>query len=184
MPERTIGNSGKEGEKTKTHFYNISETGDSLLEIFRQFSIRKNRPIIGHHLKVIVISEDLVQKAKIRQLMDFVLRDNDIRPSCLIFLSQGLASDSLMTTEEEIPSFRLVEMVRNNFRTSKVMKGITLSNLDALMYSKQSFVLQNVIQAQGEIKFSGAGIIKGIQDIGSEISTKMTWRVLPGSRGI
>lgn len=161
MPERTIGNSGKEGEKTKTHFYNISETGDSLLEIFRQFSIRKNRPIIGHHLKVIVISEDLVQKAKIRQLMDFVLRDNDIRPSCLIFLSQGLASDSLMTTEEEIPSFRLVEMVRNNFRTSKVMKGITLSNLDALMYSKQSFVLQNVIEAHGEIKFSGAGIIKG-----------------------
>ncbi|MEK4348834.1 Ger(x)C family spore germination protein [Paenibacillus sp. FSL P4-0184] len=161
VPERTIGNSGKEGEKTKTHFYNISETGDSLLEIFRQFSIRKNRPIIGHHLKVIVISEDLVQKAKIRQLMDFVLRDNDIRPSCLIFLSQGLASDSLMTTEEEIPSFRLVEMVRNNFRTSKVMKGITLSNLDALMYSKQSFVLQNVIEAHGEVKFSGAGIIKG-----------------------
>lgn len=66
-----------------------------------------------------------------------------------------------MTTEEEIPSFRLVEMVRNNFRTSKVMKGITLSNLDALMYSKQSFVLQNVIEAHGEIKFSGAGIIKG-----------------------
>lgn len=95
-----------------------------------------------------------MQKAKIRQLMDFVLRDNDIRPSCLIFLSQGLASDSLMTTEEEIPSFRLVEMVRNNFRTSKVMKGITLSNLDALMYSKQSFVLQNVIEAHGEIKFS------------------------------
>ncbi|KAA1180987.1 Ger(x)C family spore germination protein [Paenibacillus sp. B2(2019)] len=161
VPERTIGNSGKDGETPKTHFNNISETGDSLLEIFREFSIRQNRPIIGHHLKVIVISEDLVQQEKIRQIMDFVLRDNDIRPSCLIFLSEGRASDTLMTTEEEIPSFRLAEMVRNNFRTSKIMKGITLSNLDALMYSKQSFVLQNVIEAQGEVKFSGAGIIKG-----------------------
>ncbi|MEK5254905.1 Ger(x)C family spore germination protein [Paenibacillus sp. FSL F4-0125] len=161
VPERTIGNSGKDGETSKTHYNNISETGDSLLEVFRQFSIRKNRPIIGHHLKVIVISEELVQQEKIRRLMDFVLRDNDIRPSCLIFLSQGRASDTLMTTEEEIPSFRLAEMVRNNFRTSKVMKGITLSNLDALMYSKQSFVLQNVVEAQGEIEFSGAGIIKG-----------------------
>ncbi|MFD5020325.1 Ger(x)C family spore germination protein [Paenibacillus sp. NPDC058367] len=161
VPERTIGNSGKDGETPKTHFNNISETGDSLLEVFRQFSIRQNRPIIGHHLKVIVISEDLVQKEKIRRLMDFVLRDNDIRPSCLIFLSQGRASDTLMTTSEEIPSFRLAEMVHNNFRTSKVMKGITLSNLDALMYSKQSFVLQNVVETHGEVEFSGAGIIKG-----------------------
>lgn len=161
VPERTIGNSGKSGETPKTHYNNISETGDSLLEIFRQYSIRQNRPIIGHHLKVIVISEDLVQQEKIRRLMDFVLRDNDIRPSCLIFLSKGRASDTLVTKEEEIPSFRLAEMVRNNFRTSKVMKGITLSHLDALMYSKQSFVLQNIVEAQGEVKFSGAGIIKG-----------------------
>jgi spore germination protein len=29
------------------------------------------------------------------------------------------------------------------------------------MYSKQSFVLQNIVEAQGEVKFSGAGIIKG-----------------------
>lgn len=161
IPERTIGNSGKEGEKNKTHYNNISETGDSLLEVFRQFTIRQNRPIIGHHLKVIVIADNLVQQVKIRRLMDFLLRDNDIRPSCLIFLSQGLASDTLMTKAEEIPSIRLEEMVHNNFRTSKVMKGITLSNLDALMYSKKSFVLQNVVEAQGEVEFSGAGIIKG-----------------------
>lgn len=107
------------------------------------------------------MADNLVQQVKIRRLMDFVLRDNDIRPSCLIFLSQGRASDTLKTNSEEIPSIRLEEMVQNNFRTSKVMKGITLSNLDALMYSKRSFVLQNVVEAQGEVEFSGAGIIKG-----------------------
>ncbi|MEK5397258.1 spore gernimation protein GerC [Paenibacillus sp. VTT E-133280] len=161
IPERTIGNTGKDGETARTHFNNVSETGDSLLEVFRQFTIRQNRPIIGHHLKVIVMADNLVQQVKIRRLMDFVLRDNDIRPSCLIFLSQGRASDTLKTNSEEIPSIRLEEMVQNNFRTSKVMKGITLSNLDALMYSKRSFVLQNVVEAQGEVEFSGAGIIKG-----------------------
>ncbi|MEK3768310.1 Ger(x)C family spore germination protein [Paenibacillus sp. FSL R5-0887] len=161
VPEKILGNSGKDGATPQTHYHNISETGDSLLEIFRQISIRKNRPIIGHHLKVVVISEKLVQQEKIRRLMDFLLRDNDIRPSCLIFLSQGPASDTLKTTSEEIPSFRLADMIHNHFRTSKVMKGITLSNLDALMYSRQSFVLQNVVEAQGEVEFSGAGIIKG-----------------------
>jgi spore germination protein len=161
VPEKILGNTGKDGATPKTHYHNISETGDSLLEIFRQISIRKNRPIIGHHLKVVVISEKLVQQEKIRRLMDFLLRDNDIRPSCLIFLSQGPASDTLKTTSEEIPSFRLADMIHNHFRTSKVMKGITLSNLDALMYSRQSFVLQNIVEAQGEVEFSGAGIIKG-----------------------
>ncbi|WP_339314745.1 Ger(x)C family spore germination protein [Paenibacillus sp. FSL R10-2734] len=162
VPEKKLGNTGKESEMPKALFFNLSETGDSMFEVFRQFAIRKNRPIIGHHLKVIVISEKLVQQEKIRRLMDFVLRDNDIRPSCLIFLSQGLASDTLTTTHtEEIPSFRIAEMIRNEFRTSKVMKGITLSNLDALMYSKQSFVLQNILEARGQVEFSGAGIIKG-----------------------
>lgn len=90
VPENVIGNSGKEGETPKTHFHNISESGDSLLEVFRQISIRKNRPIIGHHLKVVVISEKLIQQEKIRRLMDFLLRDNDIRPRRLIFLSQDV----------------------------------------------------------------------------------------------
>lgn len=162
VPEQAFGNSGKKGETSKTHFYNMSGTGDSLLEIFRNFSIRKNHPIIGHHLKVIVISEKLVQQEKIRRLMDFTLHDNDIRPSCLIFLSEGRASDTLSTSNtEEIPSFRIADMTHNRFRTSKVMKGITLSNLDALMHTKQSFVLQNVVETSGEVEFSGAGIIKG-----------------------
>lgn len=162
VPEQVFGNSGKKGETPKTHFYNMSGTGDSLLEIFRNFSIRKTHPVIGHHLKVIVISEELVQQEKIRRLMDFLLHDNDIRPSCLIFLSEGRASDTLSTTNtEEIPSFRMADMTNNRFRTNKIMKGITLSKLDALMHTKQSFVLQNVVATSGEVEFSGAGIIKG-----------------------
>lgn len=162
VPEQVFGNSGKKGETPKTHFYNMSGTGDSLLEILRNFSIRKNHPVIGHHLKVIVISEKLVQQEKIRRLMDFLLHDNDIRPSCLIFLSEGRASDTLSTSNtEEIPSFRMADMTHNRFRTNKIMKGITLSNLEALMHTKRSFVLQNVVEASGEVEFSGAGIIKG-----------------------
>lgn len=162
VPEKMLGKANNNGEPKEPHFFNMSGSGDSLIEVFREFSIRKNRPLIGHHLKVIVISEKLVQTEQIRRLMDFVLRDNDIRPSCLVFLSEGRAEDTLNTTQsEEIPSFSMANMVHNRFRTSKVMKGITLSKLDSLMYSKQSFVLQNIVESHGEVEFSGAGIIKG-----------------------
>ncbi|OKP77092.1 spore gernimation protein GerC [Paenibacillus helianthi] len=163
VPKKSAGGASKSSNSVnKPQYINVSETGDSVLEIFRQFSVRLDRPIIGHHLKVIVISTKLVEQQKIEQLMDFMLRDNDIRPSCVVFLSTGRASDTFtLKDKDDIPSFHLREMVRNRFRSSKVMKPVNLSTLDARMHSKQSFVLQNIIEAKGDIELSGAGIIKG-----------------------
>ncbi|MBW4080664.1 Ger(x)C family spore germination protein [Paenibacillus sp. S150] len=163
VPKKIFSSANESSDNVQTsHYINVSETGDSLFEIFRQFSIRLDRPIIGHHLKVIVIGSKLAEQQDMRKLMDFVLRDNDIRPSCLIFLSRGKASNVLVTKyADEIPSVHIREMIRNRFRTSKVMESVTLSQLDALMYSKKSFLLQNILETQGELEFSGGGIIKG-----------------------
>ncbi|WP_151733257.1 Ger(x)C family spore germination protein ['Paenibacillus yunnanensis' Narsing Rao et al. 2020] len=143
-------------------YSNVSGAGDSILEIFRQFSIRRDRPIIGHHLKVIIISAELLKRQTISQLMDFVMRDNDIRPSTMVYISQGTARDTLTSDQpNEIPSFHIMGMIRNQSRTSKVLSPVTLARLDALTYSKRSFVLQNLIKGDGEVEFSGAGIVKG-----------------------
>ncbi|GGG10427.1 germination protein BC [Paenibacillus albidus] len=164
VPERPSGSSekGQSQSQQTPRYLNISETGDSVFETFRQYNIRRDRPIIGHHLKVIVVSAQLVKEWKMRQLMDFILRDNDIRPSCMVFLSEEKASDTLVTKyKNEIPSFHILDMLRNQFRSSKIMKGVSLSELDALMHSRRSFILQNIVKARGEVAFSGAGIIKG-----------------------
>ncbi|GMK45394.1 germination protein BC [Paenibacillus glycanilyticus] len=153
----------KDEVKGKTSPYtNISGTGDSILEIFRQFSLRLNKPIIGHHLKIIVISSQLLQERNIKEVTNFMLRDNDIRPSVKIFLSSGNAQQALsIKTPDEVPSFYINDVVKNQFRTSKLMDAVLLTDLDAMMHSKQSFILQNIIQAKKHIEFSGAGIIKG-----------------------
>lgn len=141
-----------------------------MLEIFRQLSLRLDRPVIGHHLKVMVVSTELAKQQTMQQLMDFVLRDNDIRPSCLVFLSKGRAASTLVTKyKEEVPSIHILYMLRNHFRTSKVMRGVNLSELDGLMHSKKSYILQNITESDGELEFSGAGIIKG--DTGHWIGT-------------
>ncbi|MGN7759875.1 Ger(x)C family spore germination protein [Paenibacillus sp. 22594] len=182
VPKKSSGGASKSSDSgNKPQYINVSETGDSVLEIFRQFSNRLDRPIIGHHLKVIIVSTQLVEQHKIEQLMDFMLRDNDIRPSCFIFLSTGRASDTfVLKDKEDVPSFHLREMVRNRFRTSKVMRAVNLSTLDALMHSKQSFVLQNIIEAKGDIELSGAGIIKGetgkwIGSLGQDDLRSINW---------
>lgn len=101
VPANSVGGADKQGGTSSSAPYmNVSGTGDSVLEIFRQYSILRERPIIGHHLKVIVISSELLKQQSINQLMDFVLRDNDIRPSTMVFISQGRAADTMVTKQK------------------------------------------------------------------------------------
>lgn len=190
VPTKSTGSPNKQSSSSQKHYLNISGSGDSILEIFRQFSVRRDRPIIGHHLKVIVISAELLKRQTIEQLMDFVLRDNDIRPSTLVFMSKGPAKDALNSTQpNEIPSFYIYGMLRNRSRTSKVIDAVTLSTLDGLMYAKKSFILQNLITANGETEFSGVGIIKGstgqwIGNLNQEDTESLMWIKDEGKTGV
>lgn len=171
-------------------YHNISGTGDSILEIFRQFSLRLDRPIIGHHLKVIVISTHLLQHYGIEQLTDFVLRDNDIRPSTMVFISEGSARDTLGNSNpNEVPSLHIAGMLRNRQRTSKVLGAVTLAKLDALTHAHRSFVLQNLVTGGKEVEFSGAGIIKGddgrwIGALDEEDTECLEWLRNEGTSGV
>jgi spore germination protein len=190
VPTKSTSGDEKKKMTAPKHYINISASGDSILEIFRQFSIRRDRPIIGHHLKVIVINSDLLKKQTIEQLMDFVLRDNDIRPSTLVFISRGKAQNTLISSQpNEIPAFHIYGMLRNRARTSKVIQAVTLSKLDGLMYSKRSLVLQNLETAKGETEFSGVGIIKGstghwIGNLNQEDTEALAWIKNEGHAGV
>ncbi|GIO83945.1 germination protein BC [Paenibacillus faecis] len=156
-------NQGDSSTKGKVpEFLNTTETGDSLFEIMRTYSTRRERAVIGHHLKTIVVSNRLLQKRGIDSIMDFVLRDNDIRPSCVVFVTEGRALDTFAKNASgTVPAQQLRDFLRNRFRTNRIMEGVNLTRLDALMRTRQSFVLQNVVAAKGELELSGAGVIKG-----------------------
>lgn len=189
VPIKTIGTKDKNNTGTNKPYLNVSGSGDSIIEIFRQFSIRLDRPIIGHHLKVIVISSKLLRKQTIEQVTDFVLRDNDIRPSTKVYISQGPAKETLESSEpNEVPSFHITGMYRNQLRTSKVIDSVTLSKLDAMTRTKRSFVLQNLVSGGGEMEFSGAGIIKGasghwIGNLSQEDAECLAWITNKGKAG-
>lgn len=143
-------------------YLNEQLTGDSLIQIFRQFALRRDRPLIGHHLKVIVVSSELAKRYSLEQILDFILRDNDIRPSCMVVVSHRSALEALSSTEPgEIPAFYLMGLVDNRYRSNKILPPMSLIKLDSTMQSGESFLLQNVVTAQSEHKFSGAAVFKG-----------------------
>ncbi|WP_419890113.1 Ger(x)C family spore germination protein [Paenibacillus xylanexedens] len=146
----------------KTSYANEQLSGDSMLQIFRQFALRRDRPLIGHHLKVIVVSKEIAKKYGLDQLLDFVLRDNDIRPNCLVLISHHRALDVLTSQDpSRIPAFYLTGITNNSYLSNKILDPVLLSKLDAQMQSGSSFLLQNVLNSHGEDKFSGGSIFDG-----------------------
>ncbi|MCR8660587.1 Ger(x)C family spore germination protein [Paenibacillus endoradicis] len=143
-------------------YNNVTQTGDSLLEILREFAIRQNRPVIAHHLKVVIISNELAKDQHLNEYIDFMLKDNDIRPNCLIFISTGKAVEPLNFNDSGIlPALYIKNLIDNHTRSNRIMSPVTLNHVNTFLHSKQSFMLQNIISTSDEIKFSGSGIIKG-----------------------
>jgi spore germination protein len=186
----TPSSSSEQASKGGKPYKNISETGDSLIQLVREISLRRNAPPIGHHLKVIIINEELARSYSLEQLLDFPLRDNDIRPSCLVLISKGQASNTLESNDPvEIPSFRLIGIVDNEYRTSRILPPISLAKLTSKMQSGSSFLLQNVIPSRGEVKFAGAAVIEGKTNrllgfLNEEELDGLTWLTGKGKGGL
>lgn len=166
VPPGIRGSQGEQGsspsDSQDSQYLNQQLTGDSFLQIFRQYSLRNERPLLGLHLKAIIVSSELARRYSMEQIFDFMFRDNDIRPSCLIMVSHGRAADALESNRPgEIPSFRLTEINHNRFRTNKILPPVSLSKLENLTKGNTSFLLQNVVAVDGEQDLSGAAIFKG-----------------------
>lgn len=184
------GSESKGGGSQQKPYLNISETGDSIHQMSREISLRSERPIFGPHLKVIVISEDLVRKYRLEQLVDQQLRDNEIRPSCLVFISKGRANETLESKESgKIPTFRLIGISDNEYRTTRILPPMPLAKLEGKIHSGSSFLLQNVISTNGEVKFSGASVITGktkklLGFLNEEEMEGLTWITGKGKGGL
>ncbi|MED4256832.1 spore gernimation protein GerC, partial [Priestia megaterium] len=141
----------KQGGPQQKSYVNVSETGDSAFQMLRELSLRSDTPLTSPHMKVMVIGEALARSYSLEQLVDQSLRDNDFRPSCLMFISKGRASDTLESkTAGEIPAFRLAGMVENAYRTTRLLHTMPLIKLESKIQSRSSLLLQNVESANGE----------------------------------
>ncbi|MCW9129644.1 Ger(x)C family spore germination protein [Bacillus paramycoides] len=159
---QSSSNGGSGGVSQKKAYMNVAETGDSLHQSIREVSLRRQRPIIFDHTKVIVVSESIARTYNLKKLLDMYIRDNEMRPSCFVMVSRGLASDALKSKEPgEIPAFRLIEIEDNQYRTSRILPPMPLAKLPGKVKSGASFLLPNVISINGEVKYVGAAVIKG-----------------------
>ncbi|WP_158594053.1 Ger(x)C family spore germination protein [Cohnella faecalis] len=144
------GESTKSGEQKKPYL-NITQTGDSPFEILRELSLRTDRPPLGSHLKLIVIGSRLAQSYGLSRLLDFYLLDNDIRPSCLVFISNGRAAKTLETNvSETIPAIRILGITDNYFRNLKLLPPYRWQDWKLLCGPTEAFCFKTSFRRKGK----------------------------------
>ncbi|WP_071459633.1 Ger(x)C family spore germination protein [Bacillus massilinigeriensis] len=157
-----VPSGSKDGGSGQKQYVNISEVGGTNHQIIREVSLREENPIMFQHTKVIVVSGDLLKDTSMRKLLDLFLRDNEMRLSCIVLVTKGSAKEVLNLKDPSvIPSLRLVGIGDNVYRSTKILKPMTLTRLQGNIYSNNSYLIQNVVSKSGEVRFSGAAVFSG-----------------------
>ena len=68
-------------------FITYSQAGDTLQEAYRRIVLTSSRRIYGSHINILIISEDIAEK-DIRETIDFIFRNPEIRKEFYVLLSK------------------------------------------------------------------------------------------------
>lgn len=159
----TTGKGTKTSSSQQKAYNNVSETGDAILPTLRNMVLRIEKHAFAEHSKVIIIGQDLARTLDLQKILDFFIREQEMRPSGLLLIAQNRASKTLESKKPmDIPAFKLLEMTHGHGRTTKILPPTTLTKIEGKLHSGASFLLQNVVSStNGDIKFAGAAVIEG-----------------------
>lgn len=114
------GNGGGEGSKA---FWNVAESGGSVFEAVRQLTHKTGNRLFVSHNQAIIFSNDIALEG-LDKYIDFFLRAHEMRPTALILIAEGRASDILDTKPEtaQLPAINIAELVKSYGYTSHFLK--------------------------------------------------------------
>ena len=119
-PVSSGGSSGSGGAAEQT-YNNFSGSGGSVFEILRGITHKSSRRLYNSHNQVLLFGRELAENQGLDEIIDFFLRDNEIRYNILIAVTEGKASEVLDVTPEyeNIPAREIEELIRNQTANSE-----------------------------------------------------------------
>jgi len=154
---------GKKDEPGVSDYYNIKTTGGAMMETVKYVSNLTDNTPYYTHLKVIVISEEVAKSANLMEIINWFLRDQELRRTIQIIIAKGKAEKILKAKLEKrtIPAIELWGMSQNIRETKKMPQFLTLGDMGIQMTGEMSFLAQSVEPLQMGLKMAGAAVISG-----------------------
>lgn len=158
VPKVAAGQGGG-GEKP---YHNVYVKGKTVTELFFESTLKSDKIPFGHHLKVVVIGEELVRTTNIQSLLNELFRHPQVRRTSVVFIAKGQASKIFETKKPtDIPALGLLGMMENHDLTTDILPEMTLGQVSYNLTTDSSFLLQSVVSDKEKIKMAGGAVIQG-----------------------
>ena len=151
------GSDGKDKSKT----YVISNTGDSMFEMVRDMLGQSSKSLWFEHLQVIVISESVLKENGLGEILDFFIRDSEMRSRIKLYITSGKAKEFVeyVPLSKGAGGLHLAEIIRLHTRNihaagARTDLGFTTQSLD----NNSDIILPRIEIADKVVKVGGAAL--------------------------
>lgn len=147
-------------------FYNVSAEGDSLMDITRGLATRSSRTPYFEHIKIIIVSEEVAKNVGIADVLDFFLRDHEMRRGTKVMIAKGDARKVLEVKPpiENIPVMYIRSVTENNYRTARMHPPARIGDIHEKLLLSYSYAIPRIIGEKEEVKIAGTAVIQGIDN--------------------
>ncbi|MHA6482204.1 Ger(x)C family spore germination protein [Paenibacillus sp. strain BS8-2] len=176
---------GKKGSNV-TPVTLFQSTGRSVFEAARRMTTTSPRKIYFSHLRMMVISETVAREG-IRNTLDFLSRDHELRMDYYIAVSRNSNADDtlkILTSIERIPAFKLSSTLESSEKAWAPTTTVTLDELLTTLVSQgrqavltglqvkgdqetgETSANVNMVKSSAQLQYSGLAVFKNDRLIG------------------
>ncbi|MCY9658479.1 Ger(x)C family spore germination protein [Paenibacillus chondroitinus] len=166
--KQSSGSTTGQGNSMNPHagqaYFNISTTENSMPAVAARIAGRTSRSPYFEHLRIIIISSDVAKnKANLPNVLDFFLRNSEMRRGVQILIADGKASDVLgiYPNNESTPIDYISSIAKNNQKTNFMLPESRIGDVHEYLIKNESFVLQTIKKEDGGVTLNGSALFDG-----------------------
>jgi spore germination protein len=159
-----LGQAQNSGGNTVPAFRNLSQIGDTIIEMNRDMIKQAGRITNVTHLNVVLFSEAVATKEGLfADLMDIFLREKEMLRNVKVAITKDHAGDYLyiLPENEKIPGMYIAKLLENKSNL-EIAQPLTVGDVQALLLSEKSFSIPilNIVDIT-TINYTGLSIYNG-----------------------
>ncbi|WP_261305671.1 Ger(x)C family spore germination protein [Paenibacillus andongensis] len=162
LKQSSQGQSGS-GSSGKAYF-NLSSTENSMPALSARLAARTSRSPYFEHLKIIIVSSEVAKDDKVfADVLDYFLRNSEMRRGVQILIADGKASDILdiPTFNEPTPIDYITSIARNDRKSNFMLPESRIGDVHEYLVKHESFPIQNVKLEEKGVSMTGSAIFDG-----------------------
>ncbi|OPA80388.1 hypothetical protein BVG16_06565 [Paenibacillus selenitireducens] len=163
VPSR-LKRAGSSGSSDQSYF-NITLRGDTLSSLTAKLSSKTSRSPFFEHLQVVIVSDQVARReGAFSDIMDYFVREKEMRRSLSVMVSNGKAKDilNIKPPNEEMPTKFIHSAAQNTQESSRMLEVSRLGKVHASLLKRDSFLIQLIsITKEHNIFINGSALFDG-----------------------